>query len=327
MLRIGWVILIGLALSAGCASREPAPDWLHSDVAPYSARDYLTGRGAGPDAAAARDRARADLAKVFEVRIQETLRDRSAQHSDTAGVVAVMEVERELEMRLDRVISGVQIAAQWYDRDTDRYHALAVLDRAQASRDLRTEIEDLDTVTAGYIDRARSGNDLFVRLRNASQAVAAQEQRAELQRNLQVVERGGEGVPVRWRLGRLHADYAELLMRISVRPEASGHYAAQMIDTLSATLRHAGLTVTSAAEYAVVARLDIEELAPRDGWYWRSGILRITLRDSTGASVGTHRWMLREAATDEAIAEQRVVESAQTRLERELAEVLMHLTE
>lgn len=326
MKKIVSLVLLSLALT-GCASREPTPGWVYGEAKGYPASAYLIGRGQADNAVDARDRARADLAKVFEVRIEERTHDRSSHEVGTAGSVSSSEVARELSTRIERVVTGVEIADHWHDRASGTYHALAVLPRARAAHALREEIASLDAATEAHLEQARRHPELFGQLRSAAQAIAAQQQRAELQQTLRILDATGQGVPPRWALGRLQADYTELLMRISVRPESSGQHAALIRDALSGALGHAGFTVTAAAEYTVFARLDVEELAPRDGWHWRNGILELALRDGRGQTIGSQRWLLREAATDPKQAERRVVERAATTLETELAATLMRFAE
>ncbi|MCD6042544.1 MAG: lipoprotein, partial [Burkholderiales bacterium] len=67
MKRIAMVsILVALG---GCASQPAAPDWVSGAAGEYRAAEYLIGRGQGPTGEEARDRARADLAKIFEAEV------------------------------------------------------------------------------------------------------------------------------------------------------------------------------------------------------------------------------------------------------------------
>ncbi len=321
------LLLLALIAAAGCAGRQspPAPEWVYGDASDYPVTGYLIGRGQAGNAADARDRARADLAKNFEVAVVETSVDRSshASGSDRASASESQQVVRELTTRIERVVRGVEIAEQWQEARNGEHHALAVLPRARAAQALRDEIAALDTATESYLTRARAQEELFSQLRLARQAVLSQRQREQLQRTLQVVDLTGQGVAARWSLVHLQADHDALLERISLRPESSGSHSVPVREMLAAALSQAGFTVSGAAEFTVVARLDIDELTQREGWYWRNGVLEVSLRDRQGNSVGTQRWMLREAATDPKVAQRRVMERAAEVLSRELGDVLL----
>jgi hypothetical protein len=321
------VMLAAVLASAGCATREQTPGWVHGEAAGYPASAYLLGRGQADTQAIARDRARADLAKNFEVHISEISHDRSSYGREGATSASSAQVSRELNTRIERVLGGVEIAGLWHDRSTGSHHALAILPRAGAAQALRQEMGSLDEATEAYLGRAQATDLLFARLRFAHHALLAQQQRAELQRSLRVLDVTGQGLAPRWNLGRMEADYHELLMRISIRPESSGHYSRELRDVLAGALSHAGFTVTGAAEFTVLARLDVEELAPRDGWHWRNGVLEVALRDGRGQSVGSQRWLLKESATDARLAERRVMERAGQVLNAEIATFLMGFAE
>ena len=61
-------LIVLLLLLAGCASGRP--DWTESGKSnEYPASRYLTGIGTAADLGTAKDRARANLAKIFSVKI------------------------------------------------------------------------------------------------------------------------------------------------------------------------------------------------------------------------------------------------------------------
>ena len=63
--------VLGFALLAegGCATRSTMPDWINGASHKYPSEQYLIGRGQAATEEEARDRARADLAKIFEVSV------------------------------------------------------------------------------------------------------------------------------------------------------------------------------------------------------------------------------------------------------------------
>src|ERR1019366_645792 len=64
------IFTLMLSLLLGCASRQPAqPDWIAGDSANYKSSQYLIGRGQAATQEEAKDRARADLSKIFQVAV------------------------------------------------------------------------------------------------------------------------------------------------------------------------------------------------------------------------------------------------------------------
>src|SRR5690606_36438917 len=79
MKRFAIVLAVGLA---GCASSAVTPDWVSGAAGKYPPSRYLVGRGEAEGGEEARDRARADLAKVFEVRVAVESEDEQAFRMD-----------------------------------------------------------------------------------------------------------------------------------------------------------------------------------------------------------------------------------------------------
>lgn len=59
------IILIAVSALAGCAGKPNKPDWMVGDTLRYQEAEFLIGHGDGVTSEEAKDRARADLAKIF----------------------------------------------------------------------------------------------------------------------------------------------------------------------------------------------------------------------------------------------------------------------
>ncbi len=325
-------LLVILALLTACAQKgadqpRAEPDWVAGESAEHPAASWLIGRGQATDADRARDRARADLAKIFEVAIDEVTRDlqtfRSTRDGDGQDSRhGELDVARELRTRTDRVVRGVEIADQWQDPESGHWHALATLSRARAGQALRSEIRELDQTTEAWLNRARQEDDLLRQVAAATRAVATQQQRQGLQQSLQAVDATGRGVPARWSLGQLQSDRDELLGRIRVTAAASGENSERVQRLLRGALASAGVHVTENGDYRMQAHLDYDTIGPRDGWYWVSGKLELSLEDSTGSTRGSHNWDLRLSASEQPLLAQRLLTRIEALLEAEIAATL-----
>ncbi|MGH8402412.1 MAG: LPP20 family lipoprotein, partial [Gammaproteobacteria bacterium] len=184
--RLFFVLALLLTTLAACSSNtkpgNAQPDWVSGQSTKYSSSAYLLGRGQSDDPAIARDRARADLAKIFSVKISEQTRDVSS-YSNSAGARSQnkLDVSRNISTRTDEILRGVEIADTWQDPVTRQYYALAVLPRFKADAALRQQIADLDASTQAYMNQAQGSNDLFVKIAGATRVVSAQTTRAALQ--------------------------------------------------------------------------------------------------------------------------------------------------
>ena len=129
-----WIV-VGVSLF-GCASAPSTPDWVNGKSAKYPDNQYLVGRGQADAQEDARNRARADLAKILEVGVSAKSSDVTTFTSDGGGKTE-SQVSRNIVTRTDQIVRGIQIPEGWQDPQTKSYYALAVLPRSQAAMALR----------------------------------------------------------------------------------------------------------------------------------------------------------------------------------------------
>ena len=109
---IGMLSVAMMVLLSACATTK-------DNSSRYPASQYLIGRGAAADLDDAKDRARADLAKAFEVGISAESSDLQTFERVTAGnngegtSKGQLKISRNIQTRTDRVISGIEIADLW----------------------------------------------------------------------------------------------------------------------------------------------------------------------------------------------------------------------
>lgn len=320
------LIVVGAVFLTACAATPPRPDWLAGPSAAYAQSRYLVGRGQADTAEEAKDRARADLAKTFQVTVSASSEDTSAfARTNTGTVSRDARVRRSISTQTQQSLRGVRVAELWQDPDTKSFHALAVLSRAQAEVDLRQEIALLDAAIEGYVAQARASDDLLSKIRAAAKALALQRERDDYQRALKVVDASGRGVESAWGAD-LAADLDALLKRVRVAPLAAANAPPSLHALLSSALNAAGFALVGAdqAEYRVRADLSLDDLRA-DGWHWAKGGLEVELLDAHGAIQGAHRWEIKTAAQDAGTARDRALSEAGQRLNSELREALLHM--
>jgi len=319
MMRILSVMTI--LLLAACSSAKPGdvrPDWVAGNSSQYPAASFLTGRGQSDNMAVAKDRARADLAKVFSVAVNEQTQDTSSYSQTSAAVKNTLDVSRNITTRTDQLLSGVEISDTWQDAKTQQYYALATLSRTKAANALRQQIGDLDAGTVAYMNQAQNSSDLFDKVAAAGQAVDAQTTRAGLQRSLQVVDLSGQGMPSSWPLAKLQADRAGLLKQLQISVAAEGKDADAVRQVLAGALADSGFTVVDKAPYTMTVVLDYANLPPQGNWSWISGTLQVILTGTDSRAHGVRRWDLKASGTDQQLAQQRLMDQVEQYLQSDI---------
>ncbi len=311
-----------LFLLSGCASQPVVPDWINGDSAKYKNTQYLIGRGQAATQEEAKDRARADVAKVFQVAVVASSEDLQRAKSDSTGAPQYEEqASRHISTRTEQIISGIQIAELWQDPTTRSYHVLAILPRLQTAASLRQQIGELDEATRNCIEQSRKDSDLFMKIAAASHALEAQQEREVLQKNLQVVDVTGRGVEAQWSSAKLKSDMGELLKRVSIAPRVAADAPAGLAEMVAGALAQAGflLDTSDHPQFVVQAGMNLTDLGLKDGWYWQRGTLEITLSETGSDRVrGTRRWGIKGNGQDKASATRRAMDQANTILKQEL---------
>jgi len=323
-------ILVSGLILAGCSTTSKTrPDWIDAKSKEYPSSRYLIGRGEANRQPPARDRARADLAKIFQVAVVEQSRDIVKYSSRGMGRDAVKQLEseasRDIETRTEQVLSGIDIAEIWQDPKDKSYHALAVLDRLQTSNRLRQEINQRDEVTDQHIAAAKNTPDLITRIGAASRAVETQVERDSTQRILKIVDRSGVGVIPKHNLGKLVTGRDALIKRLTITPKVSQDGIGGLERTLAGALASVGFSHKGKnADYILDASLETQPIEDKEGWIWIRASLDINLQDAkTGQSRGSHRWSIKASAQTEGSAKKRAKDKLDKLLKDELKQVII----
>ena len=180
-----WGVLALLACAGG------GPDWIDGSTEAYPHDRYLIGVGSGPGLDSARDRARAEIARSFEVHIEDEVLDRTesstAAEGDPSARIVVEQIAIETRTTTAADLEGVRIAELWTDPDTQQTYALAVLDRQAAARVFLHEVQARDAELEGHLAAARVEQDALARVRALVRAVRASQARDVLAARTRVV--------------------------------------------------------------------------------------------------------------------------------------------
>jgi hypothetical protein len=303
-----------------CASTPTTPDWVNGKSSKFPDSQYLVGRGQADTQEDARNRARADLAKILEVGVSAKSTDVTSYTSEGGGKTE-SQVSRNITTRTDQIVRGIQIPEFWQDPKTKSTYALAVLSRSQASIGLRADIDRLDAATRGYVEQARSAPDLLTQVASASRALDSQRERDAVQRTLQVIDITGQGIPPEQNTGQLAADLSALLKRLHMKPQAAPGSQDGLERLLSAALSQAGFVPEdgAGAPYVLFGSLQLDDLGMIDGWYWMRGTLEVQLSETASGKVrGNKRWEIKTSSQQKATAQRRAMDEVDATLRREL---------
>ncbi len=320
------IFLLSFLLLSACAQPAANPDWIAGEPGSYSAGRYLIGRGQGEMIGIARDRARADLAKIFAVQIREQSSDQLIWQQGGEGLQGLQaSITRDVQAWTSQVIEGVRIAETWRAETGGDYHALAVLDRLQAGNRLRQRINRLDEETAENIALAGGKETLPEQIAAARAALLAQLKRQHEQQLLTIVDITGSGISAKYQPAELKADFDRLLDRWQIAPQVVQDDLGGLQELLAGALGNAGVlhrATAAAADFLLIGELNSEEFKA-GGWYWQRGVLQLSLQQrNSGRIFGSHQWSFKVSSRRQEALAIRARSRLSELLERELLEVL-----
>lgn len=321
-------LLTGLFFIANVTMAEPKPDWVEGDAGFYPNSKYMTATGSASKAELAKDRALGNLSKIFEAHIKES----STTKSDTnvsikngdESFTKNIHLAQQIQVSTDKIINGARIAETWKDGTVFTYHALAVLDRAQAGNNIKSEMSRLDSETQVELDRSRSQSDVLLSMSALDAAVGLQYERQTLQKTLKVIDTRGKGSPAKWSLAELSGQLENKLQSLKIATAVDNDPVGKLNQLLKSAMGNAGFpAVNDTSEFTLVANLDVQDLGFRQGWYWLRGKLSIKMVNANGKIRGRKQWPLKVSALQHNDAESRLMTQVNKKLNAEIKTTIL----
>ncbi len=335
------LLMSGIILISACSGipdrEQQQPDWLDGPSADYPQKKFLTGIGESRSMSDARNRARADLAKIFEVRITADTRDTQSyvrkQTGDVIDTDSSLSITRNIETRTEKIIRGIRIADTWYDREANRHHALAVLPRASTIQRLRQEINQLDEATRVFLSDADRERDPLDRAGYINRALGTQIERNSVQQSLTIVDKSGKGLPSKWNIKTLATELLAALGNMHIRSELESSMpdntiqGSDLLTIINGAIGNSGFSVATDGNENLVllTSIEIADLGKRDGWHWSRATVEISLLDSKNRKVrGSKRWPLKVSVPEGSnMAGQRLLNKIDQTLNKELRGIVL----
>lgn len=333
MRALNTLLLSTIVFISGCSStaikHHGQPDWLDGHSKHYPSQLYLTGQGSADNLIDAKDRARADLAKQFEVAINEHSQQQQQYSKQQQGEQSIeklqQSVSRQLITQTTRTIQGIEIADSWHDQSTHKHHALAALSRNKAKQNFEQQIQTFDEQSRQKLKQAEAENNSLRKAALVQQAIDAQLQRQASQSALQVVDASGRGKPANISLAELVRTRDSLIDNITLSPKTSGALAQQLQTIVSGNSANAGFQIGAdeKSDYTLLAEVELDRPFKQKQWHWLRGTLELRLIDSNNNDVGVKRWPLKAASVTPEQAEQRLLSDIDAILKNELRKTVL----
>lgn len=330
-INVTLVLLLSLLITACSITPEnpdARPDWVNGQSKKYASSLYLSGQGSALTSNDAKDRARSDLAKQFEVALkehgQQSQTFTSEQVDGETQQLLNQKISRQLLTYSSQTLRGVEIADQWYDPKRGLHYALAVLSRNKTRQRLEQELQTLDQHSQQRLLQARAEPAPLSRAALVQLAINSQQQRIAVQSSLQVVDPTGFGNPAKLSLAELLRSRDALLKQVRIQPSASGDMSSELVNILSAATAGAGFSIdNNDFDYQLKIETLLDPIHEQGGWFWLRGTMEINLIDTAGNNIGVQRWPLKVSSIDARRTRQRLLSETDKLLKQDLRDVLL----
>lgn len=290
---ISLIVLLWLfAGFLGCAGAEKAREKSTAEGRAYPASEYLSATGLGQSEAEARNRAVAELSRIFESTVMSETLDRVKTLSKITEGGIDEATEQRLESRV-RVVSrvelkGVEIAGTWVENGI--YYATAVLDREKARDNWLRDIKDIDRRIKGRLKLLDRLPGRLLRYKSLKAVSDLWIQREAVLSRLRVLGYG-QGVSTPYDINSVFQKLPEIKSSMPVFIDIEGEGAPLVGESLAGALGRAGFVLTDSPGGAAVVVEGRVEVAAVDiehpEWkYARAGVSLTVLDADAGLSVG-----------------------------------------
>lgn len=324
--------LLCCVFTASAVSARDKPGWIESEPARYPNNLYISATGSASDFELSKDRALANLSKVFEVRIDQVSTAKTDVHVSLQNMKEAVTKKNRLSklMRVstDKIIQGTQIVESWRDDELAIHYSLAVLDRKQARNNIKDEINRLDEETNIELENIKQAEDALLAIAGLDRAISLQKKRLSLHNVLKIINLHGRGYPGEWQLSNLQSQLEEKLRSLKITAAVDNAVTNKLASTelnkmLKTSMAKSGFSAVDEGEYTFTINLKISDLGFQQGWYWKRGKLTVELARSSGQIIQQKEWPLKVSALQSVDAHSRLMTQVANKLNRDLRSLII----
>lgn len=283
-------VTLSLAACAGgakpgaTAAGGPRPAWVEGESAKWPRARFVVGVGSADEQAAADERARGEIARVFSADVTAVTGTDEAESTLTRDGKTTtgfsQSVSQQVRTVAKKALEGSNIVERWKD-PAGRHYSLAALSKAEALLEVTDKLRTLDGEAASYKAKLDGASDRFEKAKAAARLSALLKARAPLEADHRVL--GGGKAETDLDAGAARSAAAAALAALNVVVSADGEGARELTTGLVAGLNASGLSAKpgaagGAADLLAEADVSVEPESrgdPRWKWYRATGTVSL----------------------------------------------------
>ena len=252
------------------------PDWAKTGKSKqYPSSRYLIGVGEAAERAQAEDLARAEIAKIFEARVQSETQDlmtslKTYQKSQET-ITSEEQFKGLTKVSTASTQKGVEIVEVTVEKK--KVYALAVLDRVKMMQQLTDQIAELDVKISHDIQFSASSEDKLEKIRHLKRALMAMLERRAINAQFVIVNSAGQGIDPSHDFTKVTQELETLLSQnVKLKVKFGGADATSIETAVIGELNQLGFRVSQSdepADFTVDVNVTVEPYDhPNKDWKW-----------------------------------------------------------
>jgi len=308
-----WIIFVWLIISCSAAlgsQKDSQPEEQAKQrqagkaAAFYLEKEYLTAEGTGQSESEAKDRAIAELGRVFEANVvsetSDAMQSLYQQRGSKKDEMFTQEVQEKVRVSSKMAFAGVQTKDVWFDEAGRMYHALAILNKADTRAAWEDKVKELDNRVLADLEVVSSLKSRFSRFRAFARIEGFWLERTIFASRLRVID--GAAIAPAYDISDIIKKSVGLKSEITLFIEAAGGEADILRDEFAAALTAGGFRIAKSrdsAELLLITKVATRPLELDPAWKYCRAEATATLKDvGTGEDVASVSKFTRAAHLD-----------------------------
>jgi hypothetical protein len=252
-----------LAFSLPLSAAPKIPAWVTGPDPKYPETKYMTGVGIGADLDGARSSARAEIARTFQARVQQTLTDQQTESSTSHGkkrsaAQGTQKSKIDTQLTTDTLLEGVAVVETYVDKKSKKTYALAVLDKIALRKTLSAQIMEKEQEISAAKARAENAATPLERAHSLSAAIEASRERDELSSRRRVVDPASMAELSGGSTAELETALEKALATIPISVMAEGPEGSKLREAVVAQINSLGVSVSNGTTTGLSVKATLE---------------------------------------------------------------------
>lgn len=253
-----------LALLAGClATGKRIPAWVANPQAAYPEDRYLAAVGEGDTRQAAENAADANLARIFESRIDSSERVVDKSRENDRSLERTTDFTADISILSSQTLCNIRHAEAWKD-PAGRIHAVAYIDRRETAALYLDKIREEAARVGFLLAQARKTENPLKRYATLRAALRHAEAGQLLLRQLKTIHPpSADAAAPDYSLERIRSDLSVAAHAIRVRISIEGDDRGRIRSAIEQLVTRYGFVVGTPAQLEITGSISVEDTGQR----------------------------------------------------------------